>query len=328
MPLTIARRIGVLSVVLCACGPAIAIAGADAPAEVRYALAAWSTEQSGDVFAIAQDREGYLWLGTPDGPVRFDGTRFLPWARSGSSALPAHAVAALAGSSQGGVWVAFAGSEGVARIDRDGITRYSPTDGAPSGVNALLEDRRGTVWAATGHGLFRYAGNRWSRMTEADGYNGEQASSVYEDRAGRVWVGSARGLYRHDGTQLRLVDTTATHVEGLVEDDAGNLWVTDRATIVKKLGAPSPVRLDPRIHLPLPGYRIIPDHHGGFLVASFSGGLFRLANPTASHPLLEPVEYEHRMRPDADAVERSDDRIRKVGRIPGHDDVVNPCCLG
>jgi len=317
MPLTIARRIGVLSVVLCACGPAIVIAGADAPAEVRYALAAWSTEQSGDVFAIAQDREGYLWLGTPDGPVRFDGTRFQPWARSGSSALPAHAVAALAGSSQGGVWVAFAGSEGVARIDRDGITRYSPTDGAPSGVNALLEDRRGTVWAATGHGLFRYAGNRWSRLTEADGYNGEQASSVYEDRAGRVWVGSARGLYRHDGTQLRLVDTTATHVEGLVEDDAGNLWVTDRATIVKKLGAPSPVRLDPRIHLPLPGYRIIPDHHGGFLVASFSGGLFRLANPTASHPLLEPVEYEHRMRGSPRALYRDRDDNIWVGMRGG-----------
>ena len=318
MPLTIARRIGALSIALYACAlPAIAIAGADAPSEIRYALATWSTEQSGDVFAIAQDLEGYLWLGTPDGPVRFDGTRFRPWARSESSALPAHPVAALAGSSRGGMWVAFAGSEGVARIDRDGITRYSPADGAPSGVNALLEDRRGTVWAATGHGLFRYAGNRWSRVTEADGYDGEQAFSVYEDRAGRVWVGSARGLYRHDGTQLRLVDKTATYVESLVEDDVGNLWVTDRAAIVRKLGAPSPLRLDPRIRLPLPGYRIIPDHRGGFLVASFSGGLFRLANPTGSHPLLEPVEYEHRMRGSPRALYRDRDDNMWVGMRGG-----------
>ena len=166
-------------------------------------------------------------------------------------------------------------------------------------------------------GLFRYAGNRWSRVTEADGYDGEQAFSVYEDRAGRVWVGAARGLYRHDGTLLRLVDSTATYVDSLVEDDAGNLWVTDRAAIVRKLGASSPLRLDPRIRLPLPGWRIIPDGRGGLLVASFSGGLFRLANPTGAHPLLEPVEYEHRMRGSPRALYRDRDDNIWVGMRGG-----------
>ena len=205
----------------------------------------------------------------------------------------------------------------MARIDRGGITHYSPADGAPPGVNALLEDRRGTVWAATSHGLFRYAGNRWSRLTEADGYDGEQAFSVYEDRAGRVWVGAARGLYRYDGTELHLVDSTATYVDSLVEDDAGNLWVTDRAAIVRKLGTSSPLRLDPRIRLPLPGWRIIPDGRGGLLVASFSGGLFRLANPTGAHPLLEPVEYEHRLHGSPRALYRDRDDNIWVGMRGG-----------
>src|SRR5262245_39836346 len=304
---TLRRWRHAVAMALSACAlPAVATAGVDTPT-TRYALAAWSNEQSGDVFAIAQDLDGYLWLGTPDGLVRFDGTRFQPWARSGASALPARPIAALAGSSQGGVWVAFAGDAGMARIDRGGTTHYSPEDGAPSGVNALLEDRRGTVWAATGHGLFRYAGNRWSRVTDADGYDGEQAFSVYEDRAGRVWIGAARGLYRHDGGMLRLVDSAATYVDSLIEDDAGNLWITDRATIVRKLGASSPVRLDARIRLPLPGYRIIHDGRGGFLVASFSGGLFRLANPTSAHPSLEPVDYEHRMHGSPRALYRDRD---------------------
>ena len=61
-----------------------------------------------------------------DGLVRFDGTRFQPWAQSSSSALPARPVAALAGSSQGGVWVGFGGGGGVARIDRGGITSLFP----------------------------------------------------------------------------------------------------------------------------------------------------------------------------------------------------------
>jgi len=318
MSRAILRRIRAVSLVLSACAlPAVATVGADTPPPIRYALAAWSTEQSGDVFAIAQDLDGYLWLATPDGPVRFDGTRFQRWARNDGSALPTRFAAALAASSQGGVWAGFGGAGGVARINRGGITHYSPADDAPPGVNAMLEDRRGTVWAATGHGLFRFAGNRWSRVTEADGYDGEQAFSVYEDRAGRVWVGAEKGLYRHDGTRLHLVDSAATYVDNLVEDDAGSMWVTDRAAIVRKLGTPSPLRLDTRIRLPLPGYRIITDGRGGLLVASFSGGLFRIADPTGAHPLLEPVEYEHRLRGSPRALFRDRDDNIWVGMRGG-----------
>jgi signal transduction histidine kinase/ligand-binding sensor domain-containing protein len=317
MPAVIGRRIRVL-LALSACAlPAFATAGPQASPAIQYALAAWSTEQAGDVLALAQDLDGYLWLGTQAGLVRFDGTRFQPWAQNSSSALPALPVPALANSSQGGVWVAFNSGGGVARIDRGGITHYSPADGAPTGVNALLEDRRGTLWAATSSGLFRYAGNHWSRVTDADGYEGEQALSVYEDRAGRVWIGAARGLYRDDGTRLRLVDRTATYVDSLVEDDAGNVWVTNRAGIVRKLDASSPLALDPRIRLPLPGWRIIPDGRGGLLVASFSGGLFRLANPTGARPLLEPVEYEQRMRGSPRALYRDRDSNIWVGMRGG-----------
>lgn len=312
------RRIGALTLALSACVlPAVVTADGETAPAIPYALAAWPTEQSGDVLAIAQDLDGYLWLGTPDGLVRFDGTRFQAWAQNSGGALPARPVAALAGSSRGGVWVAFNSGGGVTRIDRGGVTHHSTGDGAPPGVNALLEDRRGTLWAATSDGLFRYAGNQWSRVTDDDGFDGEQALSVYEDRAGRVWIGAARGLYRHDGTQLHLVDGAATYVDGLVEDDAGHLWVTNRTGIVRKLGTASPVRLDPRIRLPLPGYRIIPDGRGGLLVASFSGGLFRLANPTGAQPLLELVDYEHRLPGSPRALYRDRDDNIWVGMRGG-----------
>src|SRR5262245_3530997 len=223
-----ARRNYAAALVLVAWGlPAVAAA---APPTIRYALAAWSNEQSGDVFAIAQDLDGYLWLATQDGPVRFDGTRFQLWGQNATSGRKLGPAAAVAASSQGGVWVGLSSGGGVVRILRGSITEYSPAEGAPPDVNALIEDR-GTVWAATRHGLFRYAANRWSQVTEADGYDGEQAFSVYEDRGGRVWVGAARGVYRSDGTRFHLVDGSATYVDSLVEDDAGSMWVTDRATI-------------------------------------------------------------------------------------------------
>src|SRR5687767_11341013 len=154
LPALIRRRcrpIGSVWLALSLCAlPAVAIAGGDAPSAIRYSLAAWSNEQSGDVLSIAQDLDGYLWLGTPEGPVRFDGTRFTRWTpstttSSGNGARTARPAAALAASSQGGIWAGF-GCGGVARILRGGITHHSAADGAPAGINALLEDRRGTLW--------------------------------------------------------------------------------------------------------------------------------------------------------------------------------------
>jgi hypothetical protein len=144
---------------LSACAlPALATAGPQAPPGIQYALAAWSTEQAGDVLALAQDLDGYLWLGTQAGLVRFDGTRFQPWAQNSSSALPALPVPALANSSQGGVWVAFNSGGGVARIERGSITHYSP-DGARRRQRARRSSRHAV--AATGGGLFPR--RHWSR---------------------------------------------------------------------------------------------------------------------------------------------------------------------
>ena len=89
MPRAIVRGVRALLLALFACALLTVVSTvADAQPAIRYALAAWSNEQSGDVLAIAQDLDGYLWLGTPDGLVRFDGTRFQPWARAAAARCP------------------------------------------------------------------------------------------------------------------------------------------------------------------------------------------------------------------------------------------------
>src|SRR5687768_12204430 len=66
-----------------------------------YTLTAWTGQQDlslGDVFAIAEDRDGYLWLGTSNGLVRFDGAVFTRRATSTPSNAVEGPVSALLGA--------------------------------------------------------------------------------------------------------------------------------------------------------------------------------------------------------------------------------------
>src|SRR6188474_3387839 len=75
-------------------------------AKPSYTLTAWTGHQNlslGDVFAIAEDRDGYLWLGTSNGLIRFDGAVFTRRA-TGALAKADGPVSALLGASDGSLW--------------------------------------------------------------------------------------------------------------------------------------------------------------------------------------------------------------------------------
>jgi len=126
---------------------------AEEPATPNYTMAVWASEKGllpGDVFTIAQDLEGYLWVGGPTGLLRFDGNRFSRWQPADpASALPSGPVHAIVGSHDGSLWVGFGGGGGVVRIHRGQIVKYSTADGAPLGVSAMVQDRQGAIWVAT-----------------------------------------------------------------------------------------------------------------------------------------------------------------------------------
>jgi len=263
-----------------------------------YVLSAWATEkgQPGDVFAIAQDVDGFLWLGTPNGLIRFDGTRFTPWTPSTpANALPNGPVHAIVGAADGSLWVGFGGGGGVVRIYRGTVFQHARTDGAPPGVNAMIQDRQGAIWVGTRSGLFRFAGGRWTLLGKADGYAGDEAFCLYEDRAGRLWVGSASGVYRRNGESFELVDAVPTNVQSLTEDTSGAIWVTDSRDIVRKLAATAAPQHQREIRLPAGAWRLLRDSHDQIWIAAFGGGLMRVRRPLDPAPLIERFEYEHRL---------------------------------
>jgi ligand-binding sensor domain-containing protein/signal transduction histidine kinase len=283
---------------LMVCMTAVVRLSADGPVP-DYSLAAWASEKGlppGDVFAIAQDVDGYLWLGTPNGLIRFDGSRFTPWTPSTPAAtLPSGPVHAIVGSPDGSLWVGFGGGGGVVRIDRGEVHQHSVTDGAPPGVTAMIQDRHGAIWVATRRGLYRFASGRWSLMGKAEGYGGEESFGLYEDRAGQLWVGTAAGIYRKTKDAFELVDPTVTNVQSLTEDASGTIWVTDSREILKNLSTHSAPQHQREIRLPTGAWRLLRDSHNQIWAAAFGGGLLRVRSPVEPSAVVERFDYEHRL---------------------------------
>jgi signal transduction histidine kinase/ligand-binding sensor domain-containing protein len=274
---------------------AMPVSAAGAQPDGSYAVTAWSADAGlpaplDTVFALTQDRVGYLWLGTRSGLVRFDGSQFFPWGSRGEPALPGRSVRALASAKDGSLWVTFADASGITRIQDDNtVVVYSERDGlADGGYSALLEDRRGTIWAAGRRGLARFDGQKW--QTSATGVESTEIFSIHEDRGGRLWIGASDGVFRQseNGGAFEAVDHVI-HAESLAESASGTMWATDSRSIVRSVGSPEPLEYAPALPAPAAGWRLVADRQGVIWIAALGNGLLRLrTDATTGKHVLEP----------------------------------------
>ncbi|HTS28286.1 MAG TPA: two-component regulator propeller domain-containing protein [Bryobacteraceae bacterium] len=164
----------------------------------QYAHNAWTVREGffkGAVGSIAQTQDGYLWLGTEFGLLRFDGVRVVPWQPPGDEHLPTSVITALLAPRDGSLWIGTL--KGLASWKDGKLTHYPELAG--QGVVTLLEDREGVIWAggqATSTGrLCTIQGGRAQCYGE-DGGLGRYVFSLYEDKAGNLWAGAATGIWR------------------------------------------------------------------------------------------------------------------------------------
>jgi ligand-binding sensor domain-containing protein len=142
------------------------------------------------VQALVQTRDGFVWLGTEVGLVRFDGNGFEVFDKNSTPALPGNDVRCLLETRDGALWIGT--SEGLARWKDGVVTAFTTKDGLPGkGIRALLEAANGILWAWTDQGLARL--NDEERFVDATAKTGFQASAitrVISDGQGVLWVGT------------------------------------------------------------------------------------------------------------------------------------------
>lgn len=111
------------------------------------------------VWAMTQDRDGYLWLGGPTGLFKFDGVTF---DGSLSHLLPHPQIMALLATPDGALWV----GDRTGYITRiaDGKAQVSPGKKGTGSVLSLARTRDGTLWAVRTNGLYRFDGTTWQHF--------------------------------------------------------------------------------------------------------------------------------------------------------------------
>jgi len=163
----------------------------------QYAHTAWRVRDgafAGAPNAITQTADGYVWIGTFAGIVRFDGVRFVPFAPPAGQHLPNPAVISLLGATDGSLWIGTA--SGLAQWKNGQLFTFPETAGR---VNSIYEDPDGTIWIARSRteagGVCKVALSVATCYAPKDGVP-PNASVLIKDNLGYFLIGHSTGIVR------------------------------------------------------------------------------------------------------------------------------------
>jgi ligand-binding sensor domain-containing protein len=164
----------------------------------QYAHTSWRSRDGyfGGSFptSIVQTRDGFIWIGTTNGLMRFDGVRFTRWSAPDGKPLPA--IYSLFAAKDGSLWMG--GHAYVAHLESGRLTRYAA---GPFSVYAILETNDGTVWftrlgGGKPGGLCRLNRGESHCYGASDGIGGLGTSALAQDGEGNLWVGGDTSVIR------------------------------------------------------------------------------------------------------------------------------------
>ncbi|HEY3382243.1 MAG TPA: two-component regulator propeller domain-containing protein [Vicinamibacterales bacterium] len=198
----------------------------------QYTQQAWGVEDGlpqAMAQAITQTRDGYIWAGTQEGLLRFDGMRFTVYDKSNTPAIHSNDVGALLETRDGALWIATNG--GLVRLKDDVFTGFTMRDGLVNDwTYSLAEAPDGALWIGTsGGGVSCFKNGRFTSYTTKNGLPHDMVSSIVVTTDGVVWMATGAGLTRFSNGALTVYGTRdglpSTNVRRLMIDTDGSLWI-------------------------------------------------------------------------------------------------------
>jgi signal transduction histidine kinase len=301
------------------CLLAFALSANTSPAagtNVPFIVDSWTAENGpgkgppdNEIISLIQTHDGYLWLGTLHGLVRFDGIHFTLFDVMNTPGLASDGIVYLFEDRRTNLWVGTE-SAGLSVIKNGVITNFAgDTAGAGRMVMNAEEDASGDIWFYTSTGLLQYHGGgmsfhpsvwraymgplqKWEVKRKSFGpfpWGNSIVTTAVEDPSGKLFVGTlgmgvfwygADGTFQRVGTEQGL---SSDYILSLCLDGEGNLWVgTDGGGLdrIKRKAFGTPAELHPWA-----AQSLSEDETGGLWVAFGALGV--------SHWTTDSAQYFH-----------------------------------
>jgi signal transduction histidine kinase/ligand-binding sensor domain-containing protein len=178
--------------------------------------------------SIAQTTDGYLWLGTDNGLVRFNGATFTAFTVETGS-LRDNEVWAIQEDNEGGLWVGTYGG-GLTLLKEGRFKTFTTADGLPDDVIMKLDkDREGNIWATTANGAARFSHGAFTQVTTRDGLSDNSVSAICANSSQGVLVATGATLQRLVEGEFRpvsgVIEKEDGHISHLLSGADGSVWV-------------------------------------------------------------------------------------------------------
>jgi ligand-binding sensor domain-containing protein len=182
---------------------------------------------------IAEGQDGKIWFGHTNGLSSIDGEKVENYYES--DGLINNDVWSVATDVMGNVWIGTI--EGACKFNRHGFTNFDLPEGKMDStlgisstkmVHNIMVDSKGVIWFSTNAGLFSYADNKISNVSDKVGIQTNFVNEIFEDRSGVFWISTKKGLYYL--TENKAINITEDKIETgkgigcIAKDENGIIW--------------------------------------------------------------------------------------------------------
>ncbi|MCC2957583.1 histidine kinase [Massilia sp. IC2-477] len=200
------------------------------PASARglkdYQRTVWTQQQGAptDITGMAQTRDGWLWIGSGDGLLRFDGVSFEPYTPPGGAKYAHLRVVEMYAADNGDLYVSYFPA-GVAVVRRDGsfTPLPQPREHLRTPPVSMVVDHDNTLWTI-GDGIRRFANGSWTKVETGPDWSKAAFYSMLVDQDNRLWAAAPTGVWLLDRARGRFTKVSE-HGGGLAVRPTGEVWL-------------------------------------------------------------------------------------------------------